>query len=141
MSKNKALIRKIIIPVILVLIASGWVIYHYRFDNNKLLTIQVNENQKNVTLKKNQEFTISLNSNKTTGYSWQLNDSYDKKIINFINSDYKTPNSTRSGAPGQELWNFKAIEKGNITLQFTYSRTRANNTTSIDTKIIYISVN
>ena len=142
MSKNKKINRKISI-IIIILAISGGLIYYYYFGNQRNSSnIQVSENQQNIILKTNQEFTITFNSNRTTGYSWQLDNSYNKNIINYIDNEYKAPKTTLLGAPGHELWNLKAINRGSTTLQFNYSRAAwAKNATPINTKIFNITVN
>ena len=141
MSKSKVLVGVIIIIIIVVLGAGGWLIYaNYSSNHPTPSKIQVSENQQNITLKKNQELTIVLSSNATTGYSWQLNNSYDKNIVNFINTDYVNSSSGLMGAPGQELWNFKGINKGSTTLGFTYSQKWLKNILPANTKTFNITV-
>lgn len=53
------------------------------------------------------QFTITLDSNRTTGYSWSLK-SYDKKLISLVSHEYIPPNSKLIGAPGYEKWVFQA---------------------------------
>jgi inhibitor of cysteine peptidase len=56
----------------------------------------------------NPEFVIQLKSNATTGYSWFLRD-YDAKLIQPIKHVYEAPaNKKLMGAPGLEVWTFKA---------------------------------
>jgi len=65
----------------------------------KTSTVYVNPNQP--------QFTIKLDSNRTTGYSWSLKN-YDKKLISLVSHAYIAPNSKLIGAPGYETWVFKA---------------------------------
>lgn len=53
------------------------------------------------------QFTIKLDSNRTTGYSWSLK-SYDKKFISLVSHEYIPPNTKLIGAPGYETWVFQA---------------------------------
>ena len=56
----------------------------------------------------NPEFSITEQSNPTTGFSWKLI-SYDKNLITFLHHHTVTPHhSTLMGAPGHEIWTFKA---------------------------------
>lgn len=59
----------------------------------------------------NPEFTITLQSNKTTGFSWNWAPTqYDKNIIALVSHQYIAPqNKKLMGAPGYETWTFKAI--------------------------------
>ena len=141
MSKGKVLIWVIIALVIIVLAGGGWWVYANYYSNDiKPPKIQVSENQQNISLKKNQELTIVLSSNATTGFSWQLNDSYDKNVVNFVSTDYVASISGLIGAPGQELWNFKGIKKGNTMMQFNYSQKWLKNIPPTNTKSFNITV-
>ena len=68
-------------------------------------------------------FVIELDSNRTTGYSWTLAET-DPTIIEQVSNVYK-PRETadrRVGSGGTEVWTFKAIAPGKITLTFQYAR-------------------
>lgn len=71
----------------------------------------------------NQEFTIALGSNITTGYSWQA--AYDANALNLVEKTYKEQDNTGKqivGASGTEYFNFKALNKGETKVTFTYRR-------------------
>lgn len=63
------------------------------------------------------EFSIQLQSNPTTGYSWSLK-SYDKKLLSLIKHQYIKPTNHLIGATGYEIWIFKAN-----SLFFSYQKT------------------
>lgn len=72
------------------------------------------------------QFTIKLDSNRTTGYSWSLKN-YDKKMILLVSHTYIKPNTKLIGAPGYEKWIFQAnpaFMKGtkNTTISLSYAR-------------------
>ncbi|HEY97897.1 MAG TPA: protease inhibitor I42 family protein [Dehalococcoidia bacterium] len=71
----------------------------------------------------NKEFTIALESNITTGYSWQV--AYDDKALNLVENTYKEQDNTGKqivGAGGTEYFTFKALSKGETQVTFTYHR-------------------
>jgi inhibitor of cysteine peptidase len=71
----------------------------------------------------NQEFTIALGSNISTGYSWQV--AYDEKALTLVENTYKEQDNTGKqivGAAGTEYFNFKAMSKGETKVTFTYQR-------------------
>ena len=71
----------------------------------------------------NQEFTIALGSNITTGYSWQPQ--YDTNTFTLVGREYKANDTTGKlivGAPGTEYFHFKASKTGNAKIKFTYYR-------------------
>lgn len=69
------------------------------------------------------EFNISLESNKTTGYSWSVAEVSPGPNILILGSEYLTSNSGKVGEGGQELWHFKASSTGSAKLVFYYMRT------------------
>lgn len=70
-------------------------------------------------------FTIKLQSNPTTGFSWKLG-KYDSNLVSFVSQQYVAPkNKKLMGAPGYVVWTFKAIKAkyrvnqvGHITLVY-----------------------
>jgi inhibitor of cysteine peptidase len=71
----------------------------------------------------NQEFTIALGSNITTGYSWQAD--YDGNSLNLVEKTYQEGDNTGKqivGASGTEYFTFRALSKGETKVTFTYQR-------------------
>ncbi len=69
-----------------------------------------------------QEFSIRLDSNITTGYSWQLGAPLDGKVLVLVGSQYVEPKTDAVGAGGQEVWTFKAVAPGKTTIALNYLR-------------------
>ena len=57
---------------------------------------------------KNPEIVLTLQSNATTGFSWFLLRS-PERFIKFVSHRFVAPNSKLIGAPGHEVWTFKAM--------------------------------
>jgi inhibitor of cysteine peptidase len=69
------------------------------------------------------EFTITLDSNATTGYEWQLADTLDESILELVGSEYTIPNDEGLvGAGGIEVWTFKAAGFGETDVSMEYVR-------------------
>lgn len=66
-------------------------------------------------------FTFRLRSNPTTGYSWYLRD-YDGKLIQPVRHSFEHPDKKLIGAPGFELWTFKATSAAFFVPQQTIIR-------------------
>jgi inhibitor of cysteine peptidase len=75
-----------------------------------------------ITVKAGEEFAILLDSNRTTGYQWELAPSFDGKMLRLIKSEYQAPYTDRVGAGGKEVWLFAADAEGETTLSFRYIR-------------------
>ena len=67
-------------------------------------------------------FVITLGSNPTTGYQWQLASPLEEAILKLVSSKYVPDKPQRIGSGGKEAWTFKAIGKGKVTLVFHYVR-------------------
>jgi inhibitor of cysteine peptidase len=71
----------------------------------------------------NQEFSITLGSNPTTGYSWQ--ESYDENFLELVAKSYRPGAEAEPevvGAGGTEYFQFKALQPGETELVMTYKR-------------------
>ncbi len=83
---------------------------------------------KQVEVKVGDTFTISIDSNATTGFSWteQANIS-NSNILTQTAHEYIAPQSENSetpivGAPGSEEWTFKANQAGTAKVNLSYDR-------------------
>lgn len=85
-------------------------------------TVQTEEMKKTVDAETGEYFDISLESNPTTGYSWQVTQYPSKKVVKLLNSRYVEPSSDAMGAPGTEVWQFQAVGKGSTRMVMKYSQ-------------------
>jgi len=75
-----------------------------------------------IEVKVGQEFNITLESNPTTGYQWQLAKEVNGTILQFVGSEYKPSDSGLLGAGGKEIWTFKAMSSGTTKISMKYVR-------------------
>jgi predicted secreted protein len=68
------------------------------------------------------QFSITLNANHTTGYSWRLAKPPDPATLRQISDEYHAAASDAVGAPGEEVWTFETVRAGNLELDFEYVR-------------------
>jgi inhibitor of cysteine peptidase len=66
--------------------------------------------------------TVTLESNQTTGYGWELKEISDPSVLQKTESEYETPVSGLVGAGSKEVWTFKALNAGTTTLSMEYSQ-------------------
>ncbi|MDY6911539.1 MAG: protease inhibitor I42 family protein [Chloroflexota bacterium] len=71
------------------------------------------------------KFIVTLESNHTTGYKWQLAEELDESIIELVNSEYQAPETDEVGVGGTEVWTFKAVGKGKTEISMEYIRSGA----------------
>ncbi|HEY4198618.1 MAG TPA: protease inhibitor I42 family protein, partial [Mucilaginibacter sp.] len=77
-----------------------------------------------LTVKLGHTFTVRLDSQPSTGYSWLLTDSLDKKQIRQIKVPYmiSPKKGLPPGAAGKQVFTFKAIKQGADTIHLAYVR-------------------
>lgn len=72
---------------------------------------------------------VSLDSNPTTGFKWELTGISNASVLEKVSNIYDTPmfkvkegTEPRVGVGGMEFWNFKALTQGRSTLSMEYSQ-------------------
>lgn len=96
-----------------------------------------------VTLPRGAAFTITLDSNPTTGYSWKLGGALNSKILKSEGGKYISPAQTDPpmvGKGGQEVWTFKAVGPGKQTVTLMYVRPWEKNVPPVRTQKIVVTV-
>ncbi len=75
-----------------------------------------------VKAEEGKEFSIALDSNRTTGYEWRLARPLDERIVKLVKSAYAPPQGDLLGAGGQETWVFLPMWKGETEILMEYVR-------------------
>ena len=89
----------------------------------KELSVDITSSGKEVTLAAGGTLTVTLESNITTGYSWNENANIgDKTVLQQTDHKYQPPATPIPGAGGKEVWTFKALKAGNSTISMEYRR-------------------
>ena len=68
------------------------------------------------------EFSISLTSNPSTGYLWKMTLPEGDPTVTFLGSEHIVSQTGMMGAPGQEVFKFKAVTAGETKADFVYKR-------------------
>jgi inhibitor of cysteine peptidase len=90
-----------------------------------------------------QDFTISLQSNPTTGYQWQLDGPLDEKVVKYVSKEYKADQSGGTenvGAGGVEVWTFKAVGKGGADIKMKYVRPSEKGAKPAEQRVFKVTV-
>lgn len=85
---------------------------------------QANDITREVTVADGGTVTVSLGSNPTTGFSWdEAAQIADPTVLQQTGSE-RLPAESQGlvGAPGTQVWTFKALTKGTTTVSMEYSR-------------------
>ena len=75
-----------------------------------------------ISVRPGDEIVVTLDSNATTGFAWELTVEPMDQVLELLGSEYVRPESELVGAGGQEVWRFRAIGEGTTSLQLTYLR-------------------
>jgi inhibitor of cysteine peptidase len=93
------------------------------FSNTSFSQIEVfTAGDTNITVNTGEQFSISLESNPTTGYNWAVKIAEGADKILIIGSEFAKSNSDKPGEGGEQLWRFKAISTGEVKLELSYIR-------------------
>lgn len=130
----------VVCAVVIVAIAILGTIIYIANKPPKNINIDPGATSQATQAKINQMIVINLTSNPSTGFSWQLADSYNKAVVTKESNTFTKNNSDAIGAPGTEVWTFKAVGKGSTTLDFSYLKSWEPNTAPAQTKQINITV-
>ena len=77
---------------------------------------------------------VTLESNASTGFEWVLVNIGDETVLKKTANTYEAPEDTGMvGAPGEEIWTFKALKKGTSTIAMEYSQSWAGGTKAAET--------
>ncbi len=92
-----------------------------------------------ISIDSNQEFIIALDSNHSTGYSWQ--ESYDETILKLVEKSYqqdKRAKEIKVGVGGADHFRFKALKTGETKITMTYKQPWA--ATATDQKVFTVKI-
>lgn len=85
------------------------------------LSLTQADNGKAFTVPPQTAVTVTLASNASTGYRWQLK-AVDKSVLRLVSHRYIQPKKSLPGAPGKERWRFVTVGAGSIQLGLSYVR-------------------
>jgi predicted secreted protein len=86
------------------------------------------------------DFTITLEGNRSTGYSWQLSTKLDSKLLKKLSETFTPKNPGTPGAGEDNLFIFHCKAKGSTTLAFNYARPWEKNVPPAKTAAYHITI-
>ncbi len=92
-----------------------------------------------ISINSNQEFAIALDSNPTTGYSWQ--ESHNETMLKLVKKTYEQGEQAKKGlvgAGGIDYFRFQALKAGETKITMTYKRPWE--TDAIDQKVFTVTI-
>ena len=112
--KSKWLLLGVIAAAMLVITACA------KLPND--VSVNASSSGKQVELFVGGTLTVTLDSNATTGYSWELTGISDTGVLQKTDNKYVAPTSSLVGAGGKEVWTFQTLTAGTTTLSMEYSQ-------------------
>jgi len=85
------------------------------------LLIDWTHNGQQITLHRTQTLQVSLPSNPSTGYTWQV-DLVDEQVLAQIGDSEFIPSKPLPGSSGTEVFLFEAMAAGHTPLRLSYGR-------------------
>jgi len=107
---------------ILAIFAIGGTIAAAAADTNAILALNAADSGKQITANAGDSFTITLDSNPSTGFTWSISAITDEAVIYDMGNEFKGADTDMVGAGGQEVWTFKTVDEGTSTIEMQYSR-------------------
>ena len=86
---------------------------------------------------------ITLESNPTTGFGWQLSEPVEEGLLTLIESRYELGENTEQGmvgAGGGEVWTFKALATGETKISMEYSRPWAGSEKAVQSFEVIVTI-
>jgi predicted secreted protein len=93
-----------------------------------------------VMAEEGKEFTVRLNSNRSTGYQWRPAAPLDERIVKPVRSEYMPFEGATPGGGGEEAWTFLAVGRGSTEITMEYVRPWEKTHSPVKTATITVSV-
>ena len=81
-----------------------------------------NEINKEILVDRGDTFGVELLTHPGTGYAWEIKEETSQTIIKLIKKEYRELGDEQLDYPGMDYFEFKAIKKGNTSLEIWYIR-------------------
>lgn len=93
------------------------------------ISLTLADSGKSVTVRQNDQITVTLDGNPSTGYGWTVAAGTGTILTQVGEATYtqKTADAVTTGAGGSYLFTFKAAQQGSTTLKLIYAQPWNNN--------------
>ena len=98
------------------------------------------DNGKTIDVLRYRTIKLALESNPTTGYTWQLTSPEDRRVLRLYYSAYRRTPTKLVGSGGYEEWKFRAMAPGTATVKAVYLRPWEGQTPPVKTFTVTIRV-
>lgn len=128
--------KKATLILALVITAAGFMACNT--TQKQLRQVSAEKIDSSYTIQVGQDVTITLESNPSTGYKWELAGQSHKKIVSREGREYKadSQNENMVGAGGTDNWTFKGQKAGEVVLLLKYKKENSDQVKKTYRKII-----
>jgi inhibitor of cysteine peptidase len=85
-------------------------------------------------------FSVTLESNHTTGFRWQIADPLDQTKVRLVGKRYDRVRGAMPGQGGKEVWTFRAVSRGRTQIMLNYVRPWEKGSTPAQTKNVDVVI-
>lgn len=117
-------------------------------ENTEMAHADKSYDGKEIQISLGSSLQVQLESNPSTGFSWELTSISDSNVLEKLSNIFETPSyklpagqEPPVGAGGMEFWNFKALMKGTSTISMEYSQPWDGGTKGAQTFSLTVYVN
>ncbi len=100
----------------------------------------IDDDGREMQLKKAQTLVVTLEGNPTTGYSWEVAEPLDEQVLRQVGEPEFKPESDLVGAGGVQILRFEAVNAGQTTLKLVYRRPWEKDVEPLETYSIEVVV-
>jgi inhibitor of cysteine peptidase len=134
MFKNKFGLVTLLILLVALTVAAGC------RSQQQEVKVSVDDAGREVQLNKGQTLAVTLEGNPTTGYSWEVAESLDEKVLRQVGEAEFKAESEALGAGGVQILRFEAVNAGQTTLNLVYHRSWEEGVEPLETYSLQIVV-
>jgi len=135
----KAIVPTSIIRALVIIALCCFICPHVAADNE---SYTMSDNNSDISVEIEGTFGISLESNPTTGYEWNITEC-DYSILELVNTSYESAENQTPpvvGAGGSQKWTFKGLKDGETALKLVYLRSWEGEDSAANEYILHITV-
>jgi predicted secreted protein len=82
--------------------------------------LEVTDPKKTIDVAAGEDFTITLRTNPSSGYHWELAEELDSEIIEYVWKDFVPTQPDMPNSTGKDVWRFKAVAPGETKIVLGY---------------------
>jgi len=100
----------------------------------------IDDDGREMQLKKGQPLVVTLEANPTTGYTWEVAEPLDEQVLRQAGEPEFKPESDLAGAGGVQILRFEAVNAGQTALKLAYRRSWEKDVEPLNTFSIQVIV-